>query len=345
MKAIGFYNTGGPEVLQEVEAADPVPAANEVVIRTSNTSINNLDILMRSGATKINLKMPHITGTDIVGKIEKAGGGVSDLAAGDRVVASTVYGCGECFQCRSGSEVLCREWKVPGLHAWGSYGELVKLPASIVMPAPKGFSDEELGCMPLCLSVGWRSLHSEAKAQEGESVVVRGASGNVGIFSVMLAKALKLKVIAFTRSPTKKHSLGLLGADHVFDYDGNEKRAAEQVYEVTDGKGADIVMDPLGSTLNDSIAMLRPGGRVVIFGTMVGPESNISIKGLYWKSASIFGVHNASRVELEEAFGFAASNNVKPIIAQRMGIREAPAAHRLFQQSATFGKILLQHRW
>lgn len=345
MKAAGFYKTGGPEVLETVEVEDPVPSDNEITIRVSHTSLNNLDTLMRSGATRLDLKFPHITGTDIVGKVERVGKDVKEVATGEKVMASTIYGCGGCLECRSGNEVLCKDWRVPGLHVWGSYGELVKLPGFMAIRPPSGFSDEELGCMPLCLSISWRSLRVLADAKEGETVVIRGASGNVGIFSIMLAKAMKLSVIALTRSAQKERKLKEIGADHVLLYEGNESKSIAEVTGITEGRGADIVLDPLGSTLNDSVAMLRPGGRAVVFGTSAGLESNIVIKKFYWKSASVFGAHNANRKELAEALEFAAENGIKPLISRRMKVSDAAEAHALFAGSTVLGKISMEHRW
>lgn len=345
MRAIGFYKTGGPEVLQPIEVADPIPSENEITIRMKHTSVNNLDILMRSGATKVNFKLPHITGTDISGTVEKVGSNVRDIAVGERVVSSTIYGCNLCSSCKAGNEVLCPEWKVPGFHSWGSYGELVRVPAALAIRPPSVFSDEELGCMPLPLSISWRALRVAANAKAEETIVIRGASGNAGIFSTLLAKAMGLKVIALTRSPQKKENLSKIGADHVLDYEGDGYTAANQVKELTGGNGADIVLDPLGSTLADSVSMLRHGGRAVVFGTSAGNESNLTIKNFYWKTATIFGVHNATKEELSDALEFASKKNIKPVIATRMNMKEAARAHRLFEESSQFGKILMTHQW
>ncbi len=343
MRAIGFYRAGGPEVLEEMEVSDPAPSIGEVVIRPSYTSVNNLDILVRSGIAKTAMQSPYITGTDIVGSIESVGKGVTGLVPGEKVVASTVFGCGQCASCSKGEYILCSNWKVPGLHSRGSYGELVALPASIVMKKPSGFSEEELGCMPLALSASWRSIKTEARALEGETIAIRGASGNVGIFSILVAKALGLHIIAITRSEQKAAQLRHLGAETVVIAKGAE--SAKEVNEATSGLGADIVIDPIGATMNDSISMLKNGGRLVLLGTIGGAESNISIKNLYWKSPSIYGVHNASLEELMDAFAEFGRKNMHPVIGRKMKITQASEAHGLFSSGAQFGKILLKHAW
>ncbi len=344
MNAVGFYKTGGPEVLERLEVGDPLPSANEITIRISRTSVNRLDVLMRSGATRISMKMPHITGSDIVGTVERVGEGVGDFAPGERVVANAVTSCGACVHCRNGNEVYCKDWKVPGLQVWGSYGELARMPASSVLRPPLSFSDEELGCLPLSLTVSWRALRTQLQAKEGESIVIRAASGSVGILSVMIAKAMGLDVIALTRSDKKEDELKAIGAGSVVACN-NEEEVFKRVMELTEDRGADIVLDSTGSTLNDSIALLRDGGRVAVFGTLGGLSSSIAIKKFYWKNASIFGVHSANRAEFADALEFARRKGLRPIIVKRMKVSEAAEAHRIFEESRIFGKIVLEHRW
>ena len=343
---MGFYKNGGPEVLEEIEVNQPEISESEILIRITNTSLNNLDILMRSGATKPpGMQLPHVPGSDIVGVVEKAGKEVKNVQAEEKVIANTLYGCGKCAECGSRNEALCKEWKVIGIHSWGSYGELVKVPSRIAAPAPKGFSDEELGCIPLALSISWRSLRWAADAKEGETIAIRGASGNAGIFSVLLSKAMGMKIIAITRSEDKAESLKRIGADQVVVSQGNEEKVKKEVLEASEGRGADIVLDSMGSTLNDSIAMVRHGGRVVVFGTMAGAEANIGIKKYYWRSARIIGVHNANLAELLEGLEFMRQKGIKPIMAKKLRITEAQEAHRLFAESKAFGKIAMRHEW
>ena len=346
MKAMGFYNTGGPEVLQEIDVAETFPSKGEIIVRVDFTSVNNLDILMRSGGTKMNFNLPHIPGTDVSGTVEKIGEGVTGLSEGDRVISSTVYGCGACRQCLSGNEPLCKSWKVLGMHVWGSYAELVRIPSWMAIKPPKAYSPEELGCMPLSLSVSWRALKVAAKAREGETALIFGASGNSGIFSLMLAKAMGLRTIAVTSSEKKKEALKKAGADHVLILNRQNPRELEkEASELTGGEGAEIIIDPIGNPIDSSIAMLAHNGRIVAFGTSSSAESQISIKKFYWKSASLIGVHNASAGELNDAFAFAEKKGIKPIIHSKLRVDQAEEAHRLFSSSEAFGKILMEHKW
>ncbi|MDE1825770.1 MAG: zinc-binding dehydrogenase [Candidatus Micrarchaeota archaeon] len=343
MKAMGFYKYGGPEAIEPLEVDAPKPGDGEVVVRVACTSVNRLDILVRSGYHNLKLKMPHIPGTDMVGRVEEIGKNVSTVAVGDLVISNNLYGCGKCGQCLGKNEVLCREWTVPGMHVWGAYSELVKLPSSIVVEAPKDYSVDELGSMTLNLPVMWRCINTLAMARRGESIAIRAASGNSGLFAVLISKALGLEVIALSRSEDKRERLLKLGAGHVIDQNLDKNELTGKVLEATGGKGADIVIDPLGETLADSVAIARNGGRVVSLGVLGGTQSTIDVKSLYLKNVKIIGMHNTNMQDFIEAFDFASQNKIKPIIAQRLPMGKAREAQEILARGDCFGKIVLSN--
>ena len=343
MKAMGFYKYGGPEVIEPLEVDAPKPADGEVTVRVACTSVNRLDILVRSGYHNLKLNMPHIPGTDIVGKVEEVGKGVGGIASGDLVIANNLYGCTKCEQCIRKNEVACKEWRVPGMHVWGAYAELVKLPSSIVVRAPKDYSADELGSMTLNLPVMWRCINTLARAQRGESIAIRAASGNSGLFAVLISKALGLNVMALSRSEDKRQRLLKLGVDHVIDSSLDKNEVTGKVLEATGGKGADIVIDPLGETLADSVAMVRNGGRVVSLGVLGGTQSTIDVKSLYLRNVKIMGMHSTNMQDFLEAFDFASQNKIKPIIAERLSMEKAREAQEMLAKGMCFGKILLKN--
>lgn len=345
MKAIGFYKHGGPEVLQNIEVDKPKPGPGEVEIKMEATSVNRFDILVRVGYHGLNLSMPHIPGADVVGKVSAIGENVTEVSVGEAVVANTLYGCGKCAQCQSGNEICCNNWKIMGLQQWGSYGEFVNVPAQAVVKAPNQIASEELATMPISMGVAWRAMHTVADAQQGETAVIRGASGNVGIFALMIAKKLGLKVIALTRGEKRQKELKALGADLVLDTLSGNDKLIMAVQSFTDGNGADIVLDSFGSTINESVEMLRQGGIVVSYGVLTGLKSELNAKSFYLKSASIKGFHNTNKKDFIEALDFALKNNIHPKISKVMSIRDAREAQELLDSNALFGKIVLKHNF
>ena len=344
MRAAGFYKHGGPEVLETIEVEDPMPGENDVIVRVPCTSVNPLDLLVRKGVHGLKLEMPHIPGCDVSGKVEEVGKNVRGLEVGDPVIASTVFGCGTCKACLSNDEVSCRDWKTIGLQTNGAYGELVKIPAANALRRPTNYSDEELACLPISLSISWRALHVLAKAKEGETVLIRAASGNAGLFCVALAHAMGLKVIALTRGSEKRDLLRKRGADHVLDYNSGEENTIKEVLELTNGEGADIVIESMGATLGSSPLLTKVSGRIVLFGTVAGANANVNVMPFYLKNITVFGTRNANRQEFGEALAFISEHNIRPLIAKRMGIEEAAEAHRLLESYSLFGKIVLKHR-
>ena len=344
MKAIGLNKFGNADVLEEMEFRDPKAGDNEVVIRTAYTSVNRLDILVRAGYMGSTLKTPAVPGADVVGTIESMGSEVIDFSVSDLVIAHTVLGCGRCRFCLSGNENLCENYRIVGRNVFGAYGELVKLPASALIKPPEYLNKEELACLPLSLPTAWRSLDVLAKAQEGNSIVIRGASGNVGILMVLLSKAMGLNVVALTRSKEKGHRLKELGADLVIDTSENAD-IIKDVRDFTEGRGADFVIEPFGSTLEQSIEITRNGGKIILFGTITGSTASFDVKKLYLKSKSVIGTMVSSKYEFEEALNMLESKRIRPIIGNRFSIRDAQKAHTLLESSDNFGKIIMRHDW
>ncbi|MDE1870831.1 MAG: zinc-binding dehydrogenase [Candidatus Micrarchaeota archaeon] len=344
MNAVGFREYGNENVLELMDVEDPVPGSGEVVMRVRYTSMNMLDVLVRKGYSRTGATLPHVPGADVVGTVERLGGNVHGFGIGDTAIAHTLFGCGHCKSCASMDESVCSEWKVVGRDIWGSYGELVKLPASLLATPPEHYEMKELACMPLSLSVTWRAISTLASAEEGNSVVIRGASGNAGIFATLLSKAMGLQVLAITRSGEKAVSLKRIGADVVISASAADEQKVE-VLDATDGKGADFVLESLGSTIEQSVEMLKDGGKVILYGTAAGSNATIDVKKIYLHSRSVIGTHASGKKEFESALSFMSSKNIRPVIGRLIDIKEASKAHAMLQNSEVFGKIVLEHRW
>ncbi|MCL4324940.1 MAG: alcohol dehydrogenase catalytic domain-containing protein [Candidatus Thermoplasmatota archaeon] len=345
MKAVGFERFGEPEVLRALDLPDPVAGPGKVVLRLRYASVNHLDILVRQGLGTVGLPLPHVPGTDIVGTVETVGEGVEGVTEGETFVANTVVGCGQCDHCRRGNDADCSHWRTLGMHFWGSYAEKVVVPAQGLLPAPPALSLPELACLPLSLSVAWRALHTLGDARPGQKVLLWGASGNVGLVALQVARALGLEVFAVTRDPKKVWLLREMGSDHVVVYGEDPGQVAEEVHALTHGSGVDLVLEAMGGSLHGSVRALRDGGKVLLFGSLAGPEAQLDVVGLYRKRGQVLGLHNANRGELQEALDFYSLHHLHPKISRTLDVREAAAAHRALERSEEFGKIVLEHRW
>ncbi len=345
MKAIGFNRFGGPEVLEELELEDPILEEGYALVRLSATSVNQLDCVVRRGYKgMLNIKLPHVPGSDVVGTVSAISCTDSpEFAVGDRVVANTLLGCGRCDMCTSGNEMLCRSWSIIGRNIWGSYGSIVRLPTSILIKAPDSFTDAELACMPLSLSTAWRALKTLSGLSEGDTVAIRATSGNVEIFAALLSKDMGINIIGFSRGKRRAKELERIGVKFVVDQEMQPEDITKEVMDYTNGRGVDAVLESVGMTLPGSMDIVRPGGRIIVYGILGGIEATINIMKTYLKSVSIIGTHVSTKREFEEVLAFMSSKNIKPIIGKRLPLSRAAEANALFESSKVFGKLVLEN--
>ncbi len=342
MRAIAFYKHGPPEVLREIERDDPKLDTGYAIIRISKTSLNRLDILTRYGYDGIKTEMPHIPGSDISGTIEaideKSG---SDLSEGDRVISHPLISCGVCDICKSGNEILCRDWHVTGRETDGSYAELAKVRIESLIRQPAGISVEEAACLPLSLSTAWRAVKSLSGTNKGDSIAITGASGNVGIFSTLISKALGMNVIAFSRDKRRETELKRIGADLVINSNSNSDDIIKEIMDYTNGSGVGAVIDCLGSTIDTSVQIVKNGGVIVSYGALLGHNAQINIRRVYLKSVKLIGTHISSKKEFCDAIDFISENGIKPVIGKVVPIKDASYANQLLENYDIFGKIVL----
>ncbi len=337
MKGVKFERFGGPEVLKFSEIEEPKSEQGYAIVRIKYTSTNRLDTLVRKGYVQ-NIRLPHVPGSDVSGVIESISDkDKSGFVDGDRVIAHPLISCGLCVECSSGREDICKRWGVIGREENGSYAELVKIRTEQLFHAPKNMSQKELSCLPLALTAAWRGIML-AEPIEGKKILIKGASGNVGIISTMICKALGMHAIAMTRGGGKAEGLKRIGA--AFVVDSTMPECENRIIEYTEGNGVDAVLDCLGD-IGSSLNVLKTGGKIISYGVLKSQKSEIDVSKLYLKSGSIIGTHLSTRKEFGEALKFISENGIHPIIGMEMDISEADESHRLLEDSKPFGKILL----
>jgi alcohol dehydrogenase len=270
MKAVLFREFGGS--LDYVEVPDPTPTRIGVVIKVAASGICRSDWHGWMGHDA-DIRLPHVPGHELAGVIEAVGADVTCFRVGDRVTVPFVSGCGRCEQCARGQQQICSAQFQPGFTAWGSFAEfvaidyadinLVRVPESLDLVVAAS-----LGCR---FATSFRAIVDQAKVQPGEWVAVHGCGG-VGLSAVMIAHAMGGRVIAIDIDQTKLDLARRLGAE-VGVLAGDDVRAA--IVEHTKG-GARVSMDALGSraTCYNSIACLRPQGRHVQVGLMLGAHAD-----------------------------------------------------------------------
>jgi NADPH:quinone reductase-like Zn-dependent oxidoreductase len=340
MRVVQHAVFGGPEVLETVEVPDPRPGPAEVVVAVRAAALNRLDVLQREGPPLLpGFSLPHVAGMDVAGEIAAVGTGV-ELELGSRVVVKPGIHCGKCPACMRGHEHRCAAMQVVGGSRRGGYADLCVVPASHVFALPAHVEFDHAACAPTALSTAWRAIVKTAEVRAGDAVVIHGPGSGVSIFAVQLAKRAGATVIVTGRSASKLERIRSLGADHVVSE--TEGSMVESVFELTDGRGADVVLNHVGSALFPaSLAMLGFDGRLVVCGTTTGASVELQLPRLYHSSLRLLGVGPQSYASFVEMLDSYWAGGFEAVVDSRFPLEEAALAQERLESGDSFGKILL----
>jgi acryloyl-coenzyme A reductase len=344
MKAIGFYEHGGSEVLRYEDAARPEPAPGEVLIAVGAVGVNRgPDVeTRRKGFSMGRLPQPHVGGTDPAGEIVELGDGVDDFAVGDRVAVYPVIACGVCDFCRAGAtENYCRASRLFGVQTEGGRAEFTAAPATQLVRLPDAVSFAQAAALGVAYTTTYHGMFSRAGIGPGDSLLVMGAGGGVGVAAVQLAVDLGIPVFAVTGSEWKRERLLELGVEAAFSYrDGDwteHLRAATK-----DGLGVTAAFDNGGTaTLAASAACMGRGGRLFCSGGTTGLEVGINVRNLYREQQSLLFYVQGAKADMEALVALVAEGRIDPVIDGAYPLAEAAAADDRMESGEHFGRIVI----
>ena len=341
MRAVVINRHGDADVLQyRTDLPDPRPASGEVIVELGATSLNRIDLFVRSGYPGITFDFPHVPGADIAGTVVMVGSNVSDFSEGDRVVAWPLVACGDCPPCRKGRRALCEDWQYFGLHRHGSYAEYVRVPVESLVRLPDDLSFETAATLPVAGLTAYHALATVGRLALGETALVWGGSGGLGTFAVQIARHLGARVIATVGDDDKRTKLEALGPDLIVNHHTDDVESA--VRDVTDGHGVDLVLDSVGAqTFPTGFGLLQKGGRILLCGKMTGRDVELSLHLTYLRHISIHGLYLGEKRELEALLELVQDDVVRPVVDRRFPLDEAADAQRALQVGDRFGKLLL----
>ena len=266
MRAVVVHEFGPPQSLDLAEIADPIPNADEVLVSIRATAVNFVDLLVIEGKYQFLPQRPFAPGKLPAGVIAAVGANVTELHIGDRVLTFAEQ---------------------------GGFAEMVAVPAKLCYPLPDSMPFTDVASLSLAFDTAWMALHERARTQAGETVLVLGASGAVGQAAVQLAKYMGARVIAGVNSPEKAAVVQQLGADAVVYQQAADLRESlrQQIYGVNNGKGVDVILDPLGGDVFDAaIRGLAWRGRLVIIGFAAGRIPQLKVNYLLLKNIEVSGL-------------------------------------------------------
>jgi len=270
MQAIVCHELVGPDGLRLAEVAEPRPGPGQVRIGIRACGVNFADSLITRGQYQRQPQPPFSPGFEVSGEVLELGAGVTGIEPGDRVIAITPH---------------------------GGYAEQVVADSKRCVPMPAAMSWEHGAAFPVVFGTSHVALSHRARLRAGETLVVHGASGGVGLTAVAIGKQLGATVIATASSAGKLQVAGEHGADHLIDSSQEDVRA--RIKELTDGQGADVVYDPVGGDLfTASLRSIAFEGRILVIGFAGGSVPQIPANHLLVKNVDVIGVNWPAYAEL-----------------------------------------------
>lgn len=318
MKAIRVQQFGGPEVMGLLKVPDLKPAPGQVTVRVKATGVNPVDVYIRSGTYWRKPDLPYTPGMDAAGVVESIGEGITRVSVGDRVyTAGTISGA-------YAEQALCSE------------SQLHRLPC--------GVSYSQGAALGVPYATAYRALFQRAAAKPGETVLIHGASGGVGIAAVQLSRSAGMMVLGTAGTDRGRDLVSRQGAHHVLDHHAPDY--LQQVLALTKGPGVEVILEMLANVnLGKDLKVLARFGRLVVIGSRDTAE--IDPRDLMSRDGAILGMSlfNASEREISSihaALGAGLENGTLcPIVGQEMPLADAARAHQAVMKSAAYGKIVL----
>ena len=318
MKAILVHQFGGPEVLQISDVPMPKPAKGQVLVRVKAAGVNPYDTYMRAGTYAIKPPLPYTPGSDGAGVVESVGEGVTAVKAGDRVYLSGTLG--------------------------GAYAEVALAPEGQVHPLPASVSFAQGAAVWVPYGTAYHAIVQAAKGRAGETVLVHGASGGVGLAAIQVARALGLRVLGTAGTARGLDLVKAEGAHLAFDHGKAGYR--DDILKATGGKGVGVILEMLANVnLGHDLTLLAQGGRVIVIGSR--GEVTINPRDLMVRRASVhaftlWGLSDVERAQVSAALVAGLENGtLKPVVGKEIPLAEAARAHVEVMAPGAFGKIVL----
>lgn len=341
MKALCFYEHGGPEVIRYDDVPEPTPGPGQVLVQVKACAINHLDIWVRRGWPGLELEMPHWGGSDIAGVVAGLGPEVTGWNPGQRVVIDPGFNTVEDEFTRRGEPSMSPGYFILGEQVRGGLAEYVAAPAHGLVAVPDNVDFQSAAAPLLVTLTAWHMLIHRAGLRAGESVLVVGAGGGVNSMATQIAKLAGATVYVVAGNAEKAAKAEELGADSVIDR--SRVDWGREIYRLTGKRGVDIVVDNVGAaTISTSMRAVARGGRIVIVGNTSGPLAEIDIRYIFSKQISLIGSTMGTHQDFRDILTLLWTGKLKPLIDTVMPLKDGRKAFTMMEQSEQFGKIVLE---
>ena len=322
MKAVMCQAHGLPDSLVYTDVADPVAGKGQVVVDMKAAGVNFPDVLIIQNKYQAKPPLPFSPGSELAGIVSSIGEGVSNVKVGDSVIA------------------LC---------GWGAFAQKVVAPATGLIPMPAGLDFDTAASFTLTYGTSYHAIKDRAQLKAGETILVLGAAGGVGLAAVQIAKALGARVIAAASTEEKLAVCRASGADATINYSTEDLR--ERIKVLTDSKGPDVIYDPVGGDLAEpAFRSIAWRGRYLVVGFAMGDIPRLPLNLTLLKGASIVGVFWGEFTKrepaqfaagLREMFGWMQQGKIKPLISHRYALKDSAGALNDMMNRKVTGKVII----
>jgi NADPH2:quinone reductase len=318
MKVVRVHEFGGPEVLKLEEIPTPRPAAGQVLVRIHAAGVNPYDTYMRNGSYPVKPPLPYTPGSDAAGVVEAIGEGVTKMKPGERVYTAKTL--------------------------TGAYAEYALTLESQVHPLPAKITFAQGAAIWVPYGSAYHALYHSAGARAGETLLIHGASGGVGIAAAQMARALGMTVLGTAGTEKGLELAKREGVHHVFNHTQSDYR--DLIMKTTGGLGVNVILEMLANVnLGHDLKLLARDGRVIVIGSRgdvtISPRDIMSRRGSI-RAFTIWGITEAEEKEIHAGILAGLENGAqRPVVRKELPLAEAPRAHKEVLEPGSFGKIVL----
>lgn len=322
MRAVLCKLHGPPAALVLAEVDTPAPQHGQVLVKVEAAGVNYPDTLIIQDKYQFKPPLPFTPGGELAGTVAAVGGGVARVAAGQRVI---------------------------GFTGWGAFAEYAVVPQDRVIPMPDGMPFDVAGSFLMTYGTCHHALADRAQLRAGETVLVLGAAGGIGLAAIEIAKALGARVIAAASSSDKLRSCVERGADEVIDYESEDLRA--RIKEMTRGHGVDVVCDPVGGRFSEpALRSMAWRGRFLVIGFTAGDIPRLPLNLPLLKGCSIVGVFfgdylrrepNHAQSDLRDLMALYRQGQIKPLVSASYPLDKTADALEALMQRRVVGKVVI----